>query len=119
MNLLAGLVVSVLLAAPSPVPSPITSAAPTPCTKAPTTSADWLEASWCVVAFCSQESDCWAACPSAQSVECINDVCTYHYPSSGGGGGGGNGCGQSFCWWDGDCSCNGSFGLCDQGVCRF
>ncbi|MCE9669270.1 hypothetical protein LY474_15775 [Myxococcus stipitatus] len=75
----------------------------------------------CFQALCSDESDCWNACPSAQSVACVQYACEYTYSGGGGGGGGGGPlCHAQFCSEDSDCSCNGRPGFCGaDSVCQF
>ncbi|MCP3104588.1 hypothetical protein LZ198_37570 [Myxococcus sp. K15C18031901] len=78
-------------------------------------------AALCFQAFCSDASDCWNACPSAQSVACVNDACEYTYRGGGGGGGGGGPiCHAQFCSEDSNCNCNGRPGYCGTDyTCHF
>jgi hypothetical protein len=71
----------------------------------------------CLAVRCSSVSECWAACPSASSVSCVNNGCRYTYP--GGGGGGGPTCPLTRCADDSDCVCNGRQGYCDTRACRY
>jgi hypothetical protein len=73
----------------------------------------------CVAVRCSTASECWAACPSASSVSCVNNGCSYTYSGGGGGGGGGPSCPLTRCSDDSDCVCSGQQGYCDGRACRY
>lgn len=77
-----------------------------------------LEGLLCLSVRCSTEDDCWNACPSATSVSCTRNACSYT-TSGGGGGGGGPFCPATRCIDDSDCVCNGSPGICENRACSF
>lgn len=79
-----------------------------------------IEGLVCLSVRCITEDDCWNACPSATSVSCTRNACSYS-TSGGGGGGGGGGpfCPATRCIDDSDCSCNGSPGVCVNRACSF
>ncbi|MCY1035918.1 hypothetical protein OV207_31045 [Corallococcus sp. BB11-1] len=71
----------------------------------------------CMSVRCSSVQECWDACPTASSVACTRNACSYTH--SGGGGGGGPWCPASRCGADSDCHCKGSPGICVNRVCVF
>ncbi|NVJ24340.1 MULTISPECIES: hypothetical protein [Myxococcus] len=77
-----------------------------------------LSDSACYQSFCVDESHCWDACPSAQSVACVGGIC--HYTQQPGGGGGGPSCPMSFCSDDYHCSCKEAQGYCgSDNICHY
>ncbi len=74
----------------------------------------------CYEALCESDSDCQAACPTAQTATCVQSSCQYTYSGGGPGGGGGPFCSARFCSDDWDCECNGRYGYCgSDSTCHF
>ncbi|WNG46311.1 hypothetical protein F0U60_20935 [Archangium minus] len=79
-----------------------------------------IEGLLCLSVRCSTEDDCWNACPTATSVSCTRNACSY--TTSGGGGGGGGGgpfCPATRCIDDSDCVCSGTQGICENRACSY
>ncbi|QRK05319.1 hypothetical protein JQX13_34725 [Archangium violaceum] len=78
-----------------------------------------IEGLVCLSVRCITEDDCWNACPTATSVSCTRNACSYTTSGGGGGGGGGPLCPATRCIDDSDCSCNGSPGVCVNRACAY
>ncbi|MFP2960551.1 hypothetical protein ACLEPN_22700 [Myxococcus sp. 1LA] len=73
----------------------------------------------CMSVRCSSEQECWDACPTARSVTCSRNACSYTFGGGGGGGGGGPFCPTTKCSDDADCVCRGTQGYCFNRACSY